>query len=1815
MAEQQDSFFTQDYNVNEKYDTHSNVISNIVGGTVATVVDAADSIWNSITPEKYNVETSDMLRRIDSNAYNVYNENPDTIHTASFIGGMLAPIGVSMKLMGEARAGIKGASWFSEAGSVARAAEAENVFAQSVGRSSQYNELLRQDYWKTAANALADSAVAEASIVATMNAHPYMEDYMKNPGENFLLGTGIGFGVMAPFALAGRAATHWGARMAEDNATNFGIKAVETMVQPTVDSITEIGMRTSSIRNWQGMLDNYREMPIDMVGPNTILSPRMKGVLEFQIENESAKILDKFDSMASSEVQAMSTDWKQSVIDMITSQPERFAGAETIAFADAKEMASIIGAKPGQLLDTTVGKGTDIPLVGVVTRGSKKGELRPINMIYSPEFDAFYAAKDLKNFGQAADLGITNEAELLGKVERNQHIVPRQERDLEKLSESSAAIDADYLKQLAYFKDMSAEDLAKSAISPHDGPMLQGWLVRAEALVREDPENLAKLGAVITDKNPSWNQLTQTVIKRIQGAGNLRAVPENYTAELSKLTSAKIYKNFAVNDASATVSPRLASEFSSWISGGMKSTRERFSKFLLDTDQSLLSPTGHEMVKEMFDNPRSVAFRNEMAKIADKEGYVYLWRGTSSGGNARGHFAIESYTSNAKKAAEFGKVAMYRVNVNDIVAPIWDTIGKRANEILVKSPSRDIVNGLEHDVNKAPELVATESILTAGKETKITVDINGVRDALIRSKELEIKDYLQQGMALESIALRTNVPLDTVKIYLNGGGGIAAKVDGSLGILNAPYMKYSSASEIEKYLAPEQRSLVLSTTKNKIPLAEFRAKNQANSLDQMNADVIKAFMGSSNSVAAQMTHELLQTADMQAALRFVESNLQEIGNEALGSRMASLNHSLRNMGSMGSIVPLIGKQVTELFNRTASRLITPIASTFESLVKDAAGVVEFNRAININAAIKGYRELVVDEATGTARFMEQSADKPFITRVIGKTPKGKDITEKVRNMIPVMDGGEEFVIKTKGVVDSLVAMQKLGRELYDLKGTYSRILGEPMVKDLGFWVPAFNPRGKYISFVFDKSDKSTRLLWGHTPEQLVEAEKAFTAQLTAQGRTNVDIVRQGEQRALYNKLLGRHDEIFMTSADASAFHSGASATARPSTNANIIGELANGYDAYIRKGVRNLIDVNLSGTMDHLDNLSYVAQSLHKGMPSDAIQKALHVGKDAGQTIRSALLGMGDLEQYVGWRQVNNTFVSAMEWGLQQVSDATQFLRHPIDATLGKTKLASDEQYMKLAADLEARGITNPFAMLDEATAKTQFHADQVATNRNLTPRLVALSNAAMATTMLRVGEIGQAYVNALSLPILTSTAIQNRKAASFMGAKLNAEAVDQFGVIRTMYDGIRYYHSEEGKRIIQSVVDRGMLDPMISEANKTMEMIRSVNPSALDKLEKGLQSQVVNTLSKASEFSEQWVRNYSFATGLYQAKALYPGLSEEGRIIYAANFMDQAIGNYAASQRPVMFQGTLGVAMGLFQTYMVTMAQNMYRLAEVGDKKALLKSMLMQGGLFGASSLPGFHMVSEAIGEHFSDQHFDLETGLYRALPEGADYIIYGIPSNLGPAVSSRGDINPRAPNIAGGFQNLAAVNFIKSAYDSGKRILGALANIGDPGTFHSFAEALSLQTVSRPVARLSEFLLSGNTITTKGNMVMDNTGFWDLYQDPDKEKIQGAWARIFSVRPIQETKIRDAIHLNTVYGQIDAEARQKATIELKSHLRSDTLDADITDRIAGEYMRHGTPSGWRSAINTAIGQTGSSVQDRTRKYLDPRSPTNMMIDNLDGE
>ncbi|EKD22464.1 MAG: hypothetical protein ACD_86C00003G0027 [uncultured bacterium] len=664
----------------------------------------------------------------------------------------------------------------------------------------------------------------------------------------------------------------------------------------------------------------------------------------------------------------------------------------------------------------------------------------------------------------------------------------------------------------------------------------------------------------------------------------------------------------------------------------------------------------------------------------------------------------------------------------------------------------------------------------------------------------------------------------------------------------------------------------------------------------------------------------------------------------------------------------------------------------------------------------------------------------------------------------------------------------------------------------------------------------------------------------------------------------------------------------PSTNTEVLSEIIQGYDYHIGRNIDNIAQLQYAPIMEHMDNLSAIAMKGYSPAALNAVQKGATSPVDPGMVMKNILLGRSNLTQYGGWLNFQTGLQSVADRGLKSISEV-------LSPVVGKQH-RTVEDWKQVIAQMEKEGIVNPFQTVEDfidaagnqgIRYQPNFKAGAAAYIRegNLrgeaqSARLVALSNSLAATVVLRMGELAQPLVNIMSLPILTSAAITKKMAGSFMGNTLNKNA--KFYVTEAMYDGARFAKNKAlSGKLEDLAIKEGLFNDDWRTVNGIMKQVKNLEPGMMSKAEDLVDSTLVNWLSTAADKSEHFVRRQAFFTGAALAKKAYPGISDAGVMTFARNFMNEAIGNYAAAQRPAMFQGTVGVAMGLFQTYMLTMGQHIYTQVGSRNWKGLSKMMLTQQTIFGTASLPGFHPISEMIGEHFSDDNVDLQTGAIRAIgDETATLLLYGLPSQL-VGINTRGDIQPRIPNPLS-YDTIAAVNFTKQAYTAMERVVSA-AFTADANTGRAMLEALSLQSLSRPIARISE-LASGRSITSSGDVVA---------KDDELYTVNGIFSRLLATRPIEEIKVREAMHLNTMYGSLDKDRREGVTFRLKSYIENGAMTDEDYSSLANEYLRTGTPTGWRSAVRKATMMAIQPGSYTVRDKFKPESPLNMMIEDLD--
>jgi len=1868
--------FEQEYTpLTTMEDAKTGVVSTMVGGVGAAVADFIGSTYNSLVPESMEVDTRDLVARVGDNALKVYDENPDAVHLASFIGGVFIPAGLTLKATSALRGGMKGANWFSEAGKVDQLGKINTLIQDGQKASKAYNDATRALYMRNFANtAIVDNAAAELAIYATMNAHPLMEDYVKDPVANFGVSMMLGAAIVGPLAHIGeRFAVRNLGMKAEGEAVNLLLKD-SVAVAPTEDLSMQIAQHQINIDNWT----NFQ----NLAGQTQEYNKLTTNLADSFVQTAKARQVEAFNAMVSDDIKNLPKELggdeiRNELMAAIANNPELWSGINTVQFASAKEEINLLQQKFGKLFSSTAEPTKGIPL----TKYNKDGDLKLDTMVYSPTFKSFMRRDDLANYGVAADL-VSDPRKLTKGMGKAWYLQPDYEATWAKDVSSSAALDLDYLRKLKAVDELPEEELSKFAISPDDGPTLNAFVARVRKMVNEG-KDVSNLKVILTSETPNWGKIEEQFVAREiarNQAKGVAGISPDYIGNLQKEVQDN-FEKYNLLAPGASTNQTAQTLLSGWRGGGgMGKMRQamddafRPSKWYAATT----TPEVQQAVRNMYNSPESTALRKTLMRLADSEGYVWLYRGMT--GKAFSSSTLESFTTNIAKAKDFDKPQLYKVRVEDVFGGIRDIGGYHANkkelstEILVLSHTRDALDptaihtatvarstppeltklanygidsanfggkykasvknlinnsyddfmsnldktkymkqGVEKYVDEvgkgmhtgltpeeaqviidkyveeatkvdAGRYINTEvqeyvnelnafNVMKAANSTKSVneADLAMLQDRLMQIKSEDIKTLAGMGYPPETIGLRTNTPVDSVKRVLLG-----EKLEDQRSVVS-----YGDASIVEQYITPAKRSLAVSTTWEKIPAAQIRSGIQNTMMDEVDREVKRQMMLSSQSATMQDLAAFVYSADNQARYKMLLDGMGQITDSANRSKFfTSTNFTLRDMGQAGEIITAVGKDSQHLYDAAAKKLLTKLSADFTPIVLDAAGTVEFNTAREINAALKGERYY---------------SDGKFWVQGTGKDGKPA--------LVAVQYQGRDFEITTPAVKQAYDEMNSIGRELYAMNSTFRKTIGMPPLSDIGFWMPAFNPRNKYITYVIDKVDGSTKLLYGNTPAELADAERAFASTMADRSPKSWKLVRKGQDQQLYNITENRHDPMFMSVSDATSLHGGSSAMASVPTGTNIFSELMNGYEHYIHKAVGQQLELQYSEIMQHIDRISNNAQSLTKGQPVSRIQQAMNVANDAGLTVKNTLLGRNNLKEYVGWQDAQNGLTTVIEMGLKQIADKMEPILNPAKSVFGRGKAKTDAEYEALIQDMADRGIPNPFQTMDDAVARQKFNTDKLTQATGMTARTVAISNNFAATALLKVLELGQPIVNMLSLPILTSAAVNRQFAQEYMGAALKGNG--QFSTIAAMHEGAKFlFNPEYVNKWRKMGLDLGITKPVLSEVSEFMQMSRSFNPGLMQKAENLMNSRMVDMLSKPAIWSEQAVREMSFATGIRLAKKAYPDLGDAGVMTFARNFVDTAVGNYSPAQRPTLFQGTIGSAMGLFQTYMVTLAQEIYRGFELKNYKALAKMMLTQASIFGGKSLPGFNEVSNVIGEHFSEDHYDFTTGTYKALPSGvADVILYGMPSSLGPAVYTRGDIQPRVPNLLGGVQNLAAVQIAKQTLEAGKALAGAAGDVGEDGAAINLLEALSLQSVSRPIARFSE-LISGHSVTKSGNQIADQQEVWST---------QGIMARILATRGIREVKAREAQFQNSMYNAIDVEERKAAAHKLKTHIRSGTLTPDIMEKVQEQYMRTGSASGWRSAVNKALIDTDSPGVSAVRNHLHPSAVANRMIDDIE--
>jgi hypothetical protein len=573
-----------------------------------------------------------------------------------------------------------------------------------------------------------------------------------------------------------------------------------------------------------------------------------------------------------------------------------------------------------------------------------------------------------------------------------------------------------------------------------------------------------------------------------------------------------------------------------------------------------------------------------------------------------------------------------------------------------------------------------------------------------------------------------------------------------------------------------------------------------------------------------------------------------------------------------------------------------------------------------------------------------------------------------------------------------------------------------------------------------------------------------------------------------------------------------------------------------------------------------------------AESKMGYLGKWSGKTLEDPFgdykrlaLNISKKAEYPIWHQMNE-FVDSLGTRAYQAAERVM-------ANAQGNKIS----WEAANKELEKYGLKGGYS------SEADYFDAQLRGSGNLFRTAIAKANTLLSTVGLRL-DSANAAVNILSSPLMQAAEISSLKrsiandpvlAAKFesMTTVTSPDGKIKLPSIGKLWTGATAaFFGEEGKNLIARYEKLGVVKSDLLQFHAMLETL-SLLPTLKDAGKFG------KTVDQAVELGAKWTGN-NFAekfTRFISADMMRQitdpivaagKMAEKEQDTWIRIFVNRTQGNYVASQRPIAFQGTVGTAISLFQTYSFNLYQQLFRHIEDRNLRTVAVMGGMQSGLFGLNGLPMFDAINtHLIGmAHINEGHKDAySTAVQFGGKELGDWAMYGSLSALplfsqkAPALYTRGDLNPRHLTVLPtSFADVPAVSVgtrILQAVQGFGNEVGAGNRVGD-----AFLHAMEQNGLSRPLAGLAS-IIQGDSTTSKGSLISAHS---DLLSVANAARIAGA-------RPLDE-----AVALNTkfrldAYKAYDRDRIEKLGTAVKQRLRSGDVTEDEFLNFAAEYTARG--------------------------------------------
>jgi hypothetical protein len=320
------------------------------------------------------------------------------------------------------------------------------------------------------------------------------------------------------------------------------------------------------------------------------------------------------------------------------------------------------------------------------------------------------------------------------------------------------------------------------------------------------------------------------------------------------------------------------------------------------------------------------------------------------------------------------------------------------------------------------------------------------------------------------------------------------------------------------------------------------------------------------------------------------------------------------------------------------------------------------------------------------------------------------------------------------------------------------------------------------------------------------------------------------------------------------------------------------------------------------------------------------------------------------------------------------------------------------------------------------------------------------------------------------------------------------------------------------------------------------------------------------ADSSERLSRMYSWGMGYKMAKELGQFKDEGNAFIFANSFANHMIGNYSPQNKPIMFQGALGLPLGAFQTYMFNYYRRIFGYIERKDYRSLAAAYGAQAAVFGAKSVPGFGLFNSALfnNENTGDT---FDTRLHRKLPpEAYELLMHGSLSNIpaifgqgGLAFYTRGSVDmTQLPPSPMDLNRSPPFQFLSNTAEGIKR---TIANIFS-------AEGFSVQQQEEILANFSTNRAIKNIMEIAANAKTDRQG--NLVDAGTRDAIHFA-TLLTGAQPTRVQNLQEAYYRQAQVQLNQQALRATLNDHMRAMLRGGEFDLSDLQGLVNDYVRSG--------------------------------------------